>query len=226
VTAPSGHDAPDRRDERIAVVRTLDDFLRVAAIRSVVYIGDQSCPFDEEFDGNDFCGMHLLGWIGDEPVACLRIRFFNGFAKVERLAVLPEHRQSSIAFRIVRQALRLIARKGYRQAYGHAQEGLELFWMRFEARAIGPPQGFSFSGHRYTEMVVDLPAADDALRIGDDPLRLIRPEGAWDSPGILESSRGSDTRRRAAREVSSSGAGPWPATVDAAWHAWRQARPV
>jgi predicted GNAT family N-acyltransferase len=226
MTAALAADGPDRRDERIGVVRSLDDFLRVAAIRSVVYIGDQKCPFDEEFDGNDFCGMHLLGWIGDEPVACLRIRFFNGFAKVERLAVLPEHRQSSIAFRIVRHALRLIARKGYRQAYGHAQEGLELFWMRFEARAIGPPQGFSFSGHRYTEMVVDLPAAHDAVRIGDDPLKLIRPEGAWDAPGILERSRGVDTRRPSTSEGRSSGIAPWPATVDAAWQAWRQVRPA
>jgi predicted GNAT family N-acyltransferase len=174
------------RLEHVTVVRSLDGFLRAAAIRAIVYMGAQECPFDEEFDGNDFCGMHLLGWVGGEAVACLRLRFFGDFAKLERLAVLPEHRRSSIAFMIVRQALRIAARKGFRQAYGHARDGLEPFWARFGARAAGAPGAFSFSGQRYTEMLVDLPAPPDALRIGADPLVLNRPEGAWDAPGVLE----------------------------------------
>lgn len=172
--------------EKITIVRTLDDFQRAATIRAIVYMDGQACPYDEEFDGNDFCGMHLLGWVDGEPAASLRLRFFGGFAKLERLAVRPEHRRSSIAFRIVREALALARRKGFPKAYGHAREGLEPFWARFGATLMGPAGGFAFSGHRYTEMVVELSAGEDTLRLGEDPLVLIRPEGEWDRPGVLE----------------------------------------
>lgn len=174
------------KQERITIVRTLDDYTRVVAIRSIAYIDGQECPFDEEFDGNDFCAMHLIGWIGDEPAACLRVRFFSDFVKLERLAVRPDYRGSTLAFRLVRHALRLSARKGYRYAYGHAQSGLEDFWSRFGARPIGELGAFEFSGRRYTEMMVELPAHNEAIRIGADPLVIIRPEGEWDQPGILE----------------------------------------
>ena len=172
--------------ERITIVRSLDDYTRVVAIRSIAYIDGQDCPYDEEFDGNDFCAMHLIGWLGDEPAACLRVRFFSDFVKVERLAVRPDCRGSTLAFRLVRHALRLSARKGYRYAYGHAQSGLEDFWSRFGARPIGELGAFEFSGRRYTEMMVELPAHNEAIRIGADPMVMIRPEGDWDRPGVLE----------------------------------------
>jgi predicted GNAT family N-acyltransferase len=174
------------KQERITIVRTLDDYSRVVAVRAIAYIDGQDCPFDEEFDGNDFCAMHLIGWLGDEPAACLRVRFFSDFVKLERLAVRPDCRGSTLAFRLVRHALRLSARKGYRYAYGHAQSGLEDFWSRFGARPIGELGAFEFSGRRYTEMMVELPAHNEAIRIGADPLVIIRPEGEWDKPGILE----------------------------------------
>ncbi len=88
----------------VTVVRNQDDLAKVMAVRSAAYIGEQTCPYDEEFDGNDFASTHLLGYVGDEPVASIRIRCFAGFAKVERLAVRQDHRQSRIAFVIVRAA--------------------------------------------------------------------------------------------------------------------------
>jgi predicted GNAT family N-acyltransferase len=204
--------------ERVSVVRTLDDLQRAAAVRSIVYIADQDCPYDEEFDGNDLCGLHLLGWIGDEPAATLRLRFFADFVKLERLAVRPEFRRSPIAFRIVRHALKLAARKGYRRAYGHARAGLEPFWERFGAKPIGSPGAFAFSGQRYTEMAVDLPDAPDALRIGADPLLLIRPEGEWDRPGVLE--RGSAPADVGYPAADAPAAQGWSPDIRAAWAAW------
>ncbi len=194
------------KQERITIVRTLDDYSRVVAVRSIAYIDGQDCPFDEEFDGNDFCAMHLIGWLGEEPAACLRVRFFSDFVKLERLAVRPDFRGSTLAFRLVRHALRLSARKGYRYAYGHAQSGLEDFWARFGARPIGELGAFEFSGRRYTEMMVELPAHNEAIRIGADPLVIIRPEGEWDKPGILEP-------RPATEPAQPMADGPTPETV-------------
>ena len=98
---------------KISVVRTLEDFMRLVSVRSAVYLSEQNCPYAEEFDGNDFCSMHLLGWSGDEAIACLRIRYFADFAKVERLAVRSQYRNSTVAFAIVRKAIQIIRRKGY-----------------------------------------------------------------------------------------------------------------
>ena len=58
---------------RFKVARTLNDMMQVAAIRAAVFMSEQKCPYDEEFDGNDLCAAtHILGYVNDEPAACLR----------------------------------------------------------------------------------------------------------------------------------------------------------
>jgi predicted GNAT family N-acyltransferase len=193
--------------ERVTIARTLDDLQRVMAIRAIAYVDGQDCPYDEEFDGNDLCAMHLLGWLGDEPAATLRMRFFGDFAKIERLAVRPEQRRSTLAVRLVREALRIAARKGFRRAYGHAQAGLESFWSRFGAREIGARGAFAFSGRRYTEMLLELPADPRAIGLGADPMLIVRPEGDWDRPGVLERTGAPASREELA----------WSADIEAAW---------
>lgn len=60
------HDQVLRRTG-IRVVTGFDDMMRVAAIRSAVYIGEQACPYDEEFDGNDLAATHILAFVDNEP---------------------------------------------------------------------------------------------------------------------------------------------------------------
>ncbi len=47
----------------ITVAREISEVMKAAAIRSAVYIGEQNCPYDEEFDGNDFAATHLLAYV-------------------------------------------------------------------------------------------------------------------------------------------------------------------
>src|SRR6201996_2884105 len=105
----------------ITVARNFEDLSRVIAIRSAVYIGEQECPYEEEYDGNDLAATHLLVYIGDEPAGCLRVRFFADFAKIERLAIRKEFRKTRAAFQLVNASLDLCRKKGYRRAYGHSQ---------------------------------------------------------------------------------------------------------
>src|SRR4051794_13482339 len=91
----------------IRVARSLSDLMQVVAIRAAVYLSEQDCPYNEEFDGNDFCAMHLIGPAGREPAGCIRIRFFADFAKLERLAVRQEFRRTSLAFEMARAGIRL-----------------------------------------------------------------------------------------------------------------------
>ena len=177
-----------RRNQKttVRVARGFDDLLMVYAIRSAVYIAEQDCPFAEEFDGNDHCATHFIGFWNNEPAGCLRVRFFQDFAKLERLAVRKNFRPTSLAFQLVRSGLEHARRKGFRRAYGHAREGLEPFWARFGAKPMKDRKPFRFSGYKYTEMNLDLEPSKEALSIESDPMMILRPEGDWERPGILE----------------------------------------
>ncbi len=172
----------------VSVAHEFNDLLRVASIRGAVYIGEQECPFDEEFDGNDLAATHLLGYVGDEPAGCLRVRFFADFAKVERLAVRKEFRHTVLSFQLVRAAVELCRTKGYRKIYGHAQKRLLSFWARFGAKPFEGGKEFVFSDFDYVEILGEYAPIADAVGVGSDPYVLIRPEGRWHEPGILERS--------------------------------------
>lgn len=172
----------------VTVARTIEDFMRVVTIRSAVYMAEQECPFDEEFDGNDFSATHLIGYVGDEPAACLRIRYFANFAKVERLAVRREFRRSRLSFQISKAAIELCRAKGYCRIYAHAQKRLLNFFDRLGFRPLEGGREFAFSDFDYVEIVLDTTPHPQAIALGADPYVLIRPEGQWHEPGILERS--------------------------------------
>ncbi len=172
----------------VTVARTIEDLSRVIAMRGAVYIGEQECPYEEEFDGNDLSAMHLLVYIGDEPVGCLRLRFFADFAKIERLVIRREFRKTRAAFQLVRAAFKMLQMKGYRRVYGHSQVRLVNFWSRFGYRVMEGGKKFVFSDFDYVEIVADIEPDPHHVALGDDPYRIIRPEGRWHKPGILEHS--------------------------------------
>lgn len=172
----------------ITVARTVEDLMRVASIRNVVYMGEQECPYHEEYDGNDLSATHLLAYMGDEPVGCLRLRFFADFAKLERLAIRKEFRKSRAAFQLVRAAFKFSQKKGYSRIYAHSQVRLVDFWKRFGFRVLEEGKHFVFSGFDYVEVIADMERDADALTIGNDPYLIIRPEGRWHTKGILEQS--------------------------------------
>jgi predicted GNAT family N-acyltransferase len=180
--------AAKSQDLSVTIARTLEDMMRITSIRSAVYIGEQECPYEEEFDGNDFSATHLIGYVGNEPAGCLRVRFFADFAKIERLAVRKEFRKTRLAFQIVRAGIELCRAKGYRRLYGHSQKRLLGFWGRFGFKPLEGAREFVFSDFDYVEIVMDTTRHPRAISIGVDPYVMIRPEGRWHVPGILERS--------------------------------------
>ncbi|MBW3098784.1 GNAT family N-acetyltransferase [Pseudohoeflea coraliihabitans] len=179
---------PELQPTGIRVVNGFDDMMRMAAVRSAVFIGEQACPYDEEFDGNDLAATHLLAFVDNEPAGCMRIRFFGDFAKMERLAVRKQFRHTRTAFDLVRASVDICRDKGYRRLYGHAREDYLHFWQHFgfHVKENGAP--FSFSDHAFVEMLEDIEPSRNAVKLADGPYRIIRPEGAWHVPGPLERS--------------------------------------
>jgi predicted GNAT family N-acyltransferase len=133
----------------VAIARTFEDMVRVASVRSAVYIAEQKCPYEEEFDGNDFSATHLIGYVGNEPAACLRVRYFADFAKLERLAVRREFRTTRLAVTMMRAGIELCRAKGYRCIYAHAQKRLLNFFDRLGFRPLEGGREFAFSDFDY-----------------------------------------------------------------------------
>jgi len=191
-TPEAGHIAmpvqPSSSALSVRVARTLDDFMRAVAIRGAVYIGEQQCPYEEEFDGNDFSATHLIGYVANEPAGCMRIRYFADFAKVERLVVRKEFRSSGLARQIVRAGVELCEMKGYEQVYVYAQKRLVNFWAKSGFRLPANARELVFSDFDYVEMICDAQRSPQAISAETDPYVIIRPEGSWQAPGILERS--------------------------------------
>jgi predicted GNAT family N-acyltransferase len=164
----------------------MEEMTRVIAIRSAVYIGEQHCPFEEEFDGNDFSATHLICHKGHEPVGCMRIRYFADFAKLERLAVRDAHRNAGLAGQIVDTAIELCRKKGYRVLYAHSQKRLVHFWEKRGFVRMANAREFAFSDFDYVEVKLEAEEHPQCITLSDGPYVLIRPEGQWDVPGVLE----------------------------------------
>ena len=170
----------------VKVVHNLDELNQAIAIRSAVYMAEQDCPYAEEFDGNDYSATHLLAYQSREPIGCLRIRYFAGFAKLERLAVREKFRKAGAGRRLVEAAVEFCRTKGYREIYAHARRELVDFWRDLGFALLDGGASFSFSDFDYVEIRREIVPIGEALSIASDPYVLIRPEGQWDRPGVLE----------------------------------------
>jgi predicted GNAT family N-acyltransferase len=186
----------------VRVARTIDDIVRAAVIRGAGYVGEQQCPYDEEFDGNDFTATHLIGYFGNEPAACLRIRYFSEFAKLERLVVRKEFRNLGLARQLVNAGVEFCQAKGYIRMCIYAQKRLTPFWNKCGFAVSRVPREFVFSDFDYVEMVRNTKRASKAISIETDPYVVIRPEGNWEAPGILERSKERGVSRLSAEGVA------------------------
>jgi len=178
---------PNQPVMAVKVAQNMEDLMQAFAVRAAVYMCEQGSPYAEEFDGNDFTATHIIGTVGPEPAAAMRIRYFADFAKLERMAVRKEFRRSGITPDVIHFAVELCRRKGFRKLYGHAQERLVPYWERHGFKSMAKP-AFVFSDHKYVEIERDLDPDPDPLTMDKDPMVLIRSEGEWHKPGVMDRS--------------------------------------
>lgn len=173
-------------DLRVEVVRNLNDYMKVVAIRSAVFLAEQDCPYDEEFDQNDMCAAHIIAYLRDEPVATLRIRWFANFAKIERVCVMKHVRGGSLVKLMIETAVELIGRKGYVHIVGYIQKRLVPFWKQLGFNPREGREGFRFSDYDYVECERLIASPVNSLGIDSDPYVIMRPEGDWDHENVLD----------------------------------------
>lgn len=181
----------------IRVARNLDELMQAYVIRGLVFVGEQACPYAEEFDGNDAVATHLVAYAGSEPVGAIRIRWFAEFSKLEHAAVLKLYRRLGILRLLTEKAVEIAARKGYRLMYGTSQVNRLPVWLSLGFSRADKPQ-FSFSHYDYILVERHIAPSTNPILPTSPDLIIIRPEGQWDEPGILDRSTSRTVRVEAA----------------------------
>ena len=177
--------APDRR-LGIRIGRGVDDLMLAISVRGAAFVGERILPVYEDIDGNDMTSTHLIGYVGESPAGTIRIRYFADFVKLERLAVLPQHRGDKLASALVRAALEFVQQKGYRRVYGQAAEPFLPFWKKhgFSQR---PGAGITYmTDEVYFEIDLETEAASDRITPDSGASVLVRKEGAWHRRGEFD----------------------------------------
>ena len=122
------------------------DWNAVRAIREAVFVREQACPPEEEWDVYDVPDArgqtvhHLLGTVGGEPVACARWRLVGDardVAKLERFAVLVPFRGRGRGRALVEAALASARAAGFARFALNAQSHLVGFYASFGFVAVG-----------------------------------------------------------------------------------------
>lgn len=128
---------------RIQPVSTEAEWQAAQEIRTHVFIEEQACPPELEWDEFDATSRHVLGWVGDQPVATARWRVVQlggrQAAKLERFAVLASYRGHGYGRRLVAYVMNEAVSHGYHTLLLYAQAHLEGFYNSFGFEAFGEP---------------------------------------------------------------------------------------
>ena len=143
-------------------------FAPARAIRQRVFVEEQECPPEEEWDAHDppsptwWLTTHLLGEVDGQPVAVSRWRevekevapgVLRLFAKLERFAVLPTHRGHGIGRAMVAATLANARAAGHNRFVLHAQAHLQGLYESFGFEVAGSP--FEEAGIPHVKMVLN-----------------------------------------------------------------------
>ncbi|CAN5461897.1 GNAT family N-acetyltransferase [soil metagenome] len=126
-----------------------NDLEKVFAIRREVFVGEQNCPPELEWEFEDE-STHFLATVDDEPAGASRWRKTDKGYKLERFAVLKKFRGAGVGQELVKAVLADLP-PGADYVYMHAQLPAISLYERFDFQKTGPE--FEEAGIRHYKMV-------------------------------------------------------------------------
>lgn len=176
----------------VKIAATAEEFAMAMAVRAAVFLAEEdNITYEDEFDGNDHVSTHLVAFVNGDPAGTFRIRWFAGFARLERLGIRRRYRCLQVLNALARAAMELCRQKGYHVASGKSRADVVNFWRRFGGR----PSGQAVEMYRGTlvPMVYDIPVkpergAISAAMLGDHDFEelIVQREGSWDFSSQIE----------------------------------------
>ncbi|PHZ85701.1 GNAT family N-acetyltransferase [Paremcibacter congregatus] len=88
-------------DITIEKITTAADLEKCFQIRTIVFVEEQHVAQDEEIDGLDPQADQYLLSVDGAPTATARVRYVDGLAKIERVAVLKTRRGLNIGRKLM-----------------------------------------------------------------------------------------------------------------------------
>lgn len=118
-------------------------------IRRVVFVIEQDCPPELEYENEEIC-KHYLSYFDGIPAATARFRITENGVKLERFAVLKEYRRKGIALALVNRLLDDVKPFG-KTIYLHAQLDAMPLYANAGFKPTGPQ--FEEAGIQHFKMV-------------------------------------------------------------------------
>lgn len=117
-----------------------DDHIDAQKVREEVFQKEQCIEAKLDFDGEDENAFHFVAYDDeDSPIGTARVRFFDQgkTAKIERLAVLPDHRGEGVGSAIMDTIDQYCDNRKIQRAYMHAQKHLEKYYEKWGFKKVG-----------------------------------------------------------------------------------------
>lgn len=121
----------------IKVVETLDELIKAFMVRGIVFMEEQGVSYTIEKDAHELSAFHLIGEIDEEPIAAARMRFQDGYAKIERMAVRKQWRGQGYGNQLLDFAIATARDQGFNKFKMHAQTTAQKFYAKHGFKAIG-----------------------------------------------------------------------------------------
>ncbi len=101
-------------------INNMVDLEAAFAIRKQVFVIEQQCPEEEEYE-HDEVSIHYLATVNGNSAGTARWRVTENGVKLERFAVLQEYRKRGVASALVETILDELLLQPYKKIYLHAQ---------------------------------------------------------------------------------------------------------
>ncbi|MBE6451534.1 MAG: GNAT family N-acetyltransferase [Alphaproteobacteria bacterium] len=163
----------------ISIVSTDKEFAQAMDIRRLVFVDECKIAKQQEFDGNDFGATHILALDGQKPIGTMRIRYFNGFVKMERMCVIKDYRKTDVSEQIMQKAMLFAAQKGYEKAYGVCKKELLNRWKQNGFEPIAGAKEVEQNSMSLIPVMCNLPKVENVITMQTEAQILNAKEGTW-----------------------------------------------
>lgn len=145
------HSSLEKRKLQINIIETADEQSRAFQIRHAVFVLEQKVPAALEIDEHEATSIHFIGYDEDQAVAASRVRFVEGYGKLERICILKKYRGKRYGKQLIQAMETEIKKHGYDSAKLNAQTHAEEFYQRLGYKTTSEP--FSDAGIPHIEMI-------------------------------------------------------------------------
>jgi len=110
-----------------------EDLRKAFDIRKAVFVEEQGVPIEDEFDAFDNLNgqcEHLLVYFEEQHVGTGRIRWVDGFGKLERICILEPYRNFGLGKVIITELEEIAQERGAKKVKLHGQTQAEGFYKK------------------------------------------------------------------------------------------------